>query len=205
MQKPMAAFVGLELLLASPVHAVDDEIVEQIDAGKAYYVEGDLARALTEFEFALNAVRTEFSNLFMATLPEPPAFWNAEKAALESAVGLFGGGVMVTRHYRAQKTDGRVTAELTIDNPMVQAFSAVIGNPIMISSDPELRRVRLGDHVGLLTWNSEERTGDLAILLGGRVLAKLVGRDIDDEAVLVDFMTGWNLDAVRDIAGLSQP
>ena len=201
MSRKGAACVGIGLWVASSSLAGAEDVIEQIDAGKAYYVEGDLSRALTEFEFVLDAVRTEFSNLFMTTLPDPPPFWSAEEPALENAAALFGGGVMVTRQYRAEKEKGVVTAELVVDNPMVQAFSAVIGNPIMVANDPGVRRVRFGDEIGLLTWKEEERAGELSLSLGGRVLAKLVGRDLDDADILLDLMTSWDFKAVAIIAG----
>lgn len=186
--------------IAAPAQA--DEVVEQIDAGKAYYVDGDYSRALTEFEFALNTLRARFSNQFMATLPAPPVLWAAEKPALESAAALFGGGVMVSRQYRERKGGGEIMAELMVDSPMVQAFSAVFSNPIMIANDPGLQRIRLKGTTALLKWDADQRAGDLTLSLGGRVLAKLSGRDLDDKAILVELMKAWDIDAVRDVAGL---
>jgi len=206
MISPMrTACFAISILAASsyPAAAEDiaNDIIEQIDAGKAFYVEGDLSRALTEFEFALDALRAEFSNLFMTTLPEPPAFWSAEEPVLETAAALFGGGVMVTRQYQATKGEGVVTAELIVDNPMVQAFSAVIGNPIMIANDPGVRRVRFGDQVALLNWK-DDGVGELSLSLGGRVLAKLAGRDLEGPDILLDLMKSWDLNKVTKIAGL---
>lgn len=197
-----ACLVLVAFGFAAAAHADVDEVVEQIEAGKAYYAEGDLARALTEFEFALNTLRARFSNQIMATLPEPPALWSAEKPALESGAALFGAGVMVTRRYHEQKGEGRIIAELMVDSPMVQAFSAVFNNPIMIASDPGLERVRFGEMTALLNWDADRRAGDLSLSIGGRVLAKLIGRDLDDKGTLVDLMNAWDLGAVQDVAGL---
>jgi hypothetical protein len=202
MWRALTASFGVGFLMVSPAQAADEDVVEQINAGKAFYVEGDLARALTEFEFALDAVRTEFSNLFMGTLPEPPILWSADEPALENAASLFGGGVMVTRLYREEKGEGQITVELVVDNPMVQAFSAVIGNPIMVANDPGIRRIRFDDKVALLNWKDEEGMGELSLSMGGRVLAKLVGRNLEDESVLLNLMKRWDLDAVTKIAGL---
>lgn len=179
-----------------------DEVIEQIDAGMAYYAEGDLARAVTEFEFALNALRTRFSDAFMATLPAPPPLWSAEKPAQDNGAAAFGAGVMVTRRYLEEKGDGQITAELLVDSPMVQALSAVFNSPILIASDPELERVRLGRTIALLKWDADRRTGDLSVALGGRVFAKLTGRDLDDKSMLVELMKTWDLDAVSEVAGL---
>ncbi len=188
--------------LASGASTAADEIVEQIDAGKAYYADGDFSRALTELEFALNAVRTEFSLQFMATMPEPPTLWSAEKPVLENSAALFGAGLMVTRRYQEEKGPGQITAELMVDSPMVQAFSAVFTSPIMIANDPELERVRLGEMRALLKWDADLGTGDISLALGGRVLAKLIGQSLDDKAVLVELMKGWDLDAIKKVAGL---
>ena len=200
MRNACLVLVALAFVAGAPADA--DEVIEQIEAGKAYYAEGDLARALTEFEFALNTLRTRFSNQFMATLPEPPPLWSAEKPALENGVALFGSGVMVTRRYLEQKGDGQIVAELMVDSPMVQAFSAVFNNPIMVASDPGLERVRFGKLTALLNWDADRRAGDLSLSIGGRVLAKLVGRDLDDKAILIDLMNAWDLSAVQDVAGL---
>ena len=190
----------LGLTIVPPAEA--DDVVEQLDAGKAYYQEGDLSRALTELEFAVNGVRTRFSNEFMATLPSPPALWSAEKPSLESGVALFGTGVMVSRRYLEEKGEGRITAELLVDSPMVQAYSAVFKNPVMIANDPKLERIRLGELHALLKWDADRRAGDLTLSLGGRVLAKLAGRDLDDKTILVELMKAWDLEAVKEVAGL---
>ncbi|MGI9488703.1 MAG: hypothetical protein ACR2RF_23035 [Geminicoccaceae bacterium] len=188
--------------LVSSAPTMADEIVEQIDAGKAYYADGDLSRALTELEFALNALRTEFSDQFMATLPEPPALWSAEKPTLESGAALFGAGVMVTRSYQEEKGSGRITAELMVDSPMVQALSAVFSSPILIANDPGLERIRLGEVNALLKWDADRGAGDLSLALGGRILVKLIGQDLDEAAVLIDLLKDWDLDAVRRVVGL---
>ena len=200
MRNVCLATVALSLMTVSKGSA--DDILGQIDVGRAYYEEGDLGRALNEFEFALNALRTRFSNQFIATLPDAPAFWHAEKPVLESSAALLGAGVMVTRRYEAQKGAGRITAELLVDSPMVQAFSAVFSNPIMVANDPTLERIRFGKTHALLKWNADQRSGDLSLAFGGRVLAKLVARDLDDKSVLVDLMKTWDLEAVKDVAGL---
>lgn len=181
--------------------ALADDVIDQIEVGKQNYVEGDYAAAITEFEFALNAVRNKLSALFMATMPEPPVLWTAEQAALNSGTALFGGGMMITREYHEQKGEGKVKAELVVDSPMVQAFSAVLSNPIMIANEPQIERIRLGEMIALLTWNPDDSSGDISLSIGGRVLAKVEGDDLSDKDVLIDLMKTWDLDAVKDVVG----
>ncbi|NJO38507.1 MAG: hypothetical protein HC871_14000 [Rhizobiales bacterium] len=169
-----AGLVAAALAAALPVRA--DDVIEQIDAGRAYYAEGDLARALSEFEFAVNTLRTRISTAFMATLPEAPLLWTADEPTLDNGAALLGTGMMVTRVYEEDKGDGRIIAELLADSPMVQAFSAVFNSPVMIASDPALQRIRLGRTSALLKWDVAGRTGELSVALGGRVLIKLIGQ-----------------------------
>jgi hypothetical protein len=200
MQKGLSALAALLLAGGGSVSA--DEIIEQIDVGRRNYVEGDYAAAITEFEFALNAVRSKLSALFMATMPEPPTLWAAEQAALTSGSVLFGGGMIITREYRERKGEGRVKAELVVDSPMVQAVSAMLSNPIMVANEPRIERIRLGRMSALLNWNPDDRSGDISLSIGGRVLAKVEGSDLSDKNVLIDLMKTWDREVVRDVAGL---
>lgn len=54
------------LAAMGPARAAD-EVTEQIDQGRAYYAEGDYAGAITELEFALNAIRARVSS----SIPRP--------------------------------------------------------------------------------------------------------------------------------------
>jgi hypothetical protein len=194
----MAAALGL----AAALPACADEVIEQIDAGRAYYAEGDLARALGELEFATNALRTRISTAFMATLPDAPLLWTADQPTQDNGAALLGTGMMVTRRYEEDKGEGRIIAELLADSPMVQAFTAVFSSPVMIASDPALRRIRLGRTSALLKWDAASRAGELSVALGGRVLIKLSGADLADQSTLVDLMARWDLEAVEQVAGL---
>ena len=190
------------LLLVGAGSASADEIIDQIEVGKRNYVEGDYAGAITEFEFALSAVRNKLSALFIATMPEAPTLWSAKQASLHGGTALFGGGLMITREYHEQKGQGKVKAELVVDSPMVQAFSAVLNNPSMIANEPQIERIRLGKMSALLNWNPDDSSGEISLSMGGRVLAKVEGDDLSDKAVLIDLMKTWDLDAVKDVAGL---
>jgi hypothetical protein len=139
--------------------ALADEVIDQIEVGKRNDIEGDYAAAITEFEFALGAVRSKLSALFVATMPDPPIFWMAEEAGLDSGSAMLGGGLIIARAYREEKGDGRVRAELVVDSPMVQAFSAVLSNPIMVANEPRIERIRFGKKTGLLNWNPDSGSG----------------------------------------------
>jgi hypothetical protein len=190
------------LLLIGGAGASADDVIDQIEVGRQNYVEGDYAAAIIELEFALNEVRNKLSALFAATMPEPPALWMAEQATSNGGAALIGGGIMITRKYSERKGGGTVRVELVVDSPMVQAFSAVLSNPIMIANEPQMERVRLGEMSALLNWNPDNSSGDISMSIGGRVLAKAEGDDLPDKDILIELMKSWDLDAVKDVAGL---
>jgi len=200
MHKRVSTIAALLLIGGAP--ALADDVIDQIEVGRQNYVEGDYAAAITELEFALNSVRNKLSALFMATMPEPPALWTAEQAKLNSSAALIGGGMMISRKYSEQKGHGKVKVELVVDSPMVQAFSAVLSNPIMIANEPQIERVRLGEMSALMDWNPEDSSGEISLSIGGRVLAKVEGDGLSDKDILIKLMKSWDLDAVKDVAGL---
>ncbi len=200
MQKRILAIAALLLTGGVPVSA--DDVIEQIDVGRENYVEGDYAAAITELEFALNALRNKLSDLLIATMPDPPALWTAEQAMLNGSATLIGGGIMVARKYNERKGNGKVKVELVVDSPMIQAFSAVLANPIMVANEPQIERIRLGEMSALMDWNPEASSGKISLSIGGRVLAKVEGNDLTDKDILVELMKSWDLKAVKDVAGL---
>jgi hypothetical protein len=71
-----------------------------------------------------------------------------------------------------------------------------------VANEPRIERIRLGRMSALLNWNPDDRSGDIALSIGGRVLAKVEGSDLSDKNVLIDLMKTWDLEVVRDVAGL---
>jgi hypothetical protein len=133
-------------------------------------------------------------------MPSAPDLWSAKEVEIEAGAAMFGGGTMITRDYIRQG-GGLVEAQLIIDGPMVQALSAVLGNPAMLASQDGLERMRIGRDNALLNWNPANRSGDISLSLGNRMVAKIRGSDLEDKAVLVDLMKEWDLDALKSVAG----
>ena len=52
----------------------------------------------------------------------------------------------------------------------------------------------------MLKWQAGE--GEIALSLGGRVLAKLAGQGLQSKQQLVDLMRGWDMHGIKAIAGI---
>ncbi|TVQ41634.1 MAG: hypothetical protein EA356_00100 [Geminicoccaceae bacterium] len=192
----LGAAAGL-WLAATP--ALGDEVLELLDDARELYLEGELNEAISELEFAIQAIRAQAGGLYAATFPEPPTGWTA--GPVETVAGIPGlGGQAMSRSYEGP--DGAfVEAELLIDNPMIQMFGAMLQNPALMAMQPDAERVRVHRTNAMLQWPGDG-SGELMMLLGGRMLLKLEGQGLGDKDDLVGFLEAWDVATLRQLAGL---
>ncbi|MFP4137415.1 MAG: hypothetical protein ACLFSR_03565 [Halomonas sp.] len=195
--------IALAMLLLLPVASHgQDGVVEQIEAGLDLYQQEDYGGAITELQFAIEDIRELVASRIAETFPEPPAGWSAEEVqggGSGAAAAMFGGagGTALTRRYSEDAGDGRLEASMMVDNPMVQAMSAMFNNPAMISAQPNMDRVRIGSERGILEWEPDRGQAELSLLLDGRILLQVQGENLESEDAALALMEAWDLDAVR--------
>jgi hypothetical protein len=168
-----------------------DEITEGLDRARQLYDRGDLAGALTETNFALNALHQKRTALYSALFPAAPAGWTLEDSTDDGAgsalaAQMLGGGVMVERSYT--RGDDIIKATLIVDSPMIQALAATVNNPAMMGTGA--RRVRIGGDNAV-----QRRDGDdlELTLVRGNVAIKLEGEGLKDPELLTQLMKGFDL------------
>ena len=61
-------FLASLLALAGPARA--DNVVDQLEAAKKYYLEGDINGAIGELEFVLQEIKGKVGQAYIATFPE---------------------------------------------------------------------------------------------------------------------------------------
>jgi hypothetical protein len=194
------AAVALAVAAFVPAARADD-ITEQIESGKALYEKGDYAKAVSELQFAVNDIQKKVGEKYVQALPPAPAGWEADEAEAQSGA-MLGGGQTVTRRYRESGGDGQMTLNVTVDNPMVQAMSAMFSNPALIAADPHAKRIRVGGENAVLKWDAGNKSGDVSMVLGGRMMVNLEGRGLKSDAVMQDFMKNWDMKPLKLAAGL---
>ncbi|MGM0691839.1 MAG: hypothetical protein ACQEUN_00300 [Pseudomonadota bacterium] len=207
MKRGMGAFSVGALVLSlgtwtAQAHA--DEFVEQIELGLELYQEKEYGAAITELEFAINDLRKLMSGRIAETFPEAPEGWRAGEVASSGgggAAAMFGGGgSMLEREYRQEAGNGRLTAKLMIDNPMVQAMSAMFSNPAMIAAQPNMERIRIGRDSALLKWEPERGKAEVSFLMDGRILVQVNAQGLASQAPAVELLEAWDLDTLREQA-----
>jgi hypothetical protein len=191
------ALAALLLALACPP-ARADEILEQIEAAKRLYQEGDVTGAATELDFALQALRAKAGGSLAAVMPEPPPGWSAGPVEQGGGAMAFMGGTMLTRVYSETGGPGRIEAQIIANNAMIQGFAAMLANPAVLAARPGTQRVRIGRDNALLEWKAAERAGDLALVTGAAMI-RLEGRGLDGGEALIALLRRFDLDRLREL------
>ena len=190
------AIAGL-LLTGSGARA--DEFLDQLDLVRQLYEEGDVSGAMTELDFARQLLQDKLGERFVAAFPDPPEGWEAEPAQLQPT-GMLGGGLLVSRRYRRGDGPGEIDAQIVANSPMIQAFAAMMSNAAMMAAEPGAKRIRVGRATAVLTWDEQERTGEVRLAVG-QAMISLEGRDLDDSEPLIALIKAFDLETVKELAG----
>lgn len=196
----IAALAALAVLAgwAGPALAADG-VPARMEAARAAYQKGDLTRAAREMDAALGELHERLGRGFGEAMPPAPAGWTAD-APEAQGLGQVGGGLSVTRAYLGK--DSSLNASLILDSPAVAAAAALFSNPAASAAQPNTRRVKLGSEEALMRWDAATRTGEITLVVGNRVLLEIEGDNLPNGDLLVEVAKGWNLAAIRKLAGI---
>lgn len=195
-------------IIASAISApvVADQVVEQINQGLELYRSKEYGAAIKELEFAITDMRKLISESIAATFPDAPAGWTAlpvdGSSDSSGAAALFGGsmGTVLERQYTQDDGNGNLTATLSMDNPMIQGMAALFNNPAMLAAQPNVERLRVGRETGMLKWEPSAAKAEATLMLDGRIMMQVVGKNLDSPEVASDLLKAWDIKAVREQA-----
>ncbi|MEK0084309.1 hypothetical protein [Benzoatithermus flavus] len=195
----------LATVLALPQGVSADEITDQIDQARHYYDQGDIPGAVSELEFALQALRGKIGEQLLATFPEPPAGWRIEDPGDQSrgANPLMGAGTMLSRTYRSGEGDGEasIEAQLMAGSGFLQGLAGMLMNPQVLAAQPNAKRVRIGRDNAVVTYDAEDKSAQLVIDLGGKGTIMLQGHNVKSGDPLVALANKWDLRKVKELLG----
>ncbi|MCS6779496.1 MAG: hypothetical protein NZ555_07335 [Geminicoccaceae bacterium] len=200
MRNALIAALSILCLAVSPARA--DEIGDQIDAAKKLYEEGDLAGAVSELEFVMQALKAKFGEAFLATFPAPLEGWEVEENGGKAGSVPFLGGTNVSRSYRQVNGPGRIEAQLSTGGGMLQGLAQMFANPQMLAMQPNAKRVRIQRETATTTFDPKTKEGQLVLDLGGKATIMLQGSGLAGPEPLVELAQRWDLKQARALAGL---
>src|SRR4051794_36489282 len=111
------------VLLAAGAAKADD-VGDQLDQARKLYESRDVAGAVSELEFAIEALKGQLSGQFLATFPQPPAGWAAEDKSPDeqAAMPFLGGGTVLGKIYRQQGGEAQIEATMMTGGSMLQGI-----------------------------------------------------------------------------------
>lgn len=192
------AILALPLAL-SPVAALADQDINALLKNAQEAVDsGDWATAKLDLQDALKHVTDRQIDAMAAAFPPAQDGWEVTKEASGDRSNVMT-GVMMSQQYK--KGDSTAKAELSLDNPMLGMMSGMFNNP-MLMQQQGFDRVRLGRENAMLKWNEKNSSGEITLILGGRVMLKIEGKRLSSKDELVNMAKGWKLSEIKDVAGI---
>lgn len=196
--RKLASMVVVAVGLTLPAFAADD-VPARIDAARTAFQKGDLPRAARELDAALRLLHERLGHSLAATMPPPLSGWQAEAPEIQG-LGQVGGGLSVTRAYGYNESS--LNASLILDSPAVEAAAALLANPAATAAQPNMKRVRIGAEDALMRYDNSTKSGEITLVLGGRVLLEIEGENLSNGDVLMEAAKGWNVAKIRVLSGL---
>ncbi|MCA9402376.1 MAG: hypothetical protein KC897_01230 [Candidatus Omnitrophica bacterium] len=160
-------------LIFSPRPSGADEVEEAVQEGLQLYKAGNYAEAAGSFEYAGSLTRQKRGGELADFLPAATGGWTADDLEQTS----FGGITSVQRAYN--KDSASVTVSIMTDSPVVQGIAMMIQNPAMLGG--EGRIIKVGSRKALLTFDDENASGELQLIVAGKHLVQISGSGITAE------------------------
>lgn len=186
------------LALCAPAWAADP-VPGQIDAARAAYQKNDLPRTARALEAALADIHERLGKALAETMPPAATGWQADPPEIQG-LGQVGGGLAVTRAYG--KGEESLNASLFLDSPAVEAAAALFTNPTATAAQPNMKRIKVGNEDALLRFDAANKSGEITMVLGNRILLAIEGDNLSNADALTEAAKGWNVARIRTLGGL---
>ncbi|TCK17423.1 hypothetical protein DFR30_0653 [Thiogranum longum] len=164
-------------MLSGPGYA--DDIEDSINEALEYYHDGEYKDAVESLNYATQLIQQKKGGELEAFLPEPLDGWSAQPPSSQAAGGaMFGGGVTAERTY--SKNASSVTVRIITDSPMMQGMMMMFSNPMFAASDGG-KLERVGRQKAIVKFDSDNRQGEINIVVAKRFLVTIEGNDVSAE------------------------
>ena len=80
---------------------------------------------------------------------------------------------------------------------------APLFGPTLPQGTPQtVRKMKIGTEDALVAYDPQIRGGEVSVLVGGRILVQVEGQNVQNAEPMIAAMRGWNLAALRELAGM---
>ncbi len=159
--------------------AFADDVTDTINEALEFYKNGQNTDAVESLNYASQLIQQMKGKNLETYLPEPLEGWTVGKTMSQAAgAAMFGGGVTAEREYI--KGSGSVRIQIVTDSPMLQGVIMMLSNPMFASNDGG-KLQRFGRQKGIIKYNSQNKSGDIQLVVASRFLVSVEGSDIEEK------------------------
>ena len=203
MKKAVVVLVVVILGLIGMAGAWADEISDTIERAKTLYQEGKYSEASSELQFVVGQIQNLQAEQLKKLLPDPLPEWTAEEATASTGpMGIFGGGISVSKTYNKEDTGESIEIQIVTQSPLLQTVMMFLTNPMMLAGEPDAKLVRVKGEKAVEKFSSKDKEGELSLILEGKTLVTVTGSEITDKNILYKYMEKMDFGAIKKtIAG----
>jgi hypothetical protein len=188
-----AAVLVALLSLATPPATADD-VIDQIDAAKRAYEDGEQGIAIEALNVAIAQIREQQTEQQLKLFPEPLPGWSANAATAQAggfAAALT--GKVLTRTYRNSDTGAEVVMTISANSPFMGFVSGIMQMPLLAQAGEGLGTYVHDGYRGLLEPGADGGSAKLSLLVGNSILLQLEGRNGADAETLEAYLEAMEL------------
>jgi hypothetical protein len=181
------------ILLVVPFSVMADEVEDQIKQGLQAYHSQDYRAAVDELNYAIAYIQEKLNSQNAELLPKPLKGWTASEIENASgAMSMMGMGSHMSRSY--QRGNERIEISITAGSPMVAGALAMINNPMIISSNPNMKPFRYHRIKGIKEVSGKRI--EITLAIAGQIMIQLAGSNTD-EAAIKQYLDAMNFEGIK--------
>ncbi|GAA0422232.1 hypothetical protein GCM10009133_33490 [Cocleimonas flava] len=184
-------------MLSAPV--VADEVSDQITVALEAYNEKDYKSAVEELKFVTAQVQQLYQAEIQQLMPKPLDGWKEREqknnnAAAMTMLGGMGGGTGMKSEFTRNREN--VIVEVMANSPMMGMMTMMLKNPAMMAGQQNTKPFRYKKAKGMI--KTEKNRSEITLVLAGQILITLKGRQLEDDAVLKEYLEQLDFAKLKD-------
>ncbi len=189
-------FITVLLILIPGMILQAQDVQARLDEASSSYESGNLENARFALQEALNELNQVIGKEILDLLPtEMNGMAKVEESDNVTGSGAGFAGLYVNRSY-ALDTTASSSIEIVSDSPMLASINAMMTMPAFMSSDPNQKRIKIGNYKALLTKDSDDQgmvSYDIQLPFGSSLLT-FSTEGINDEDEVIDMVNSLPID-----------
>lgn len=201
MNKTIPKIVAAMLAVSLAHPAAADEITDELDAARSAYDSGELRKAIQSLQVAVASIQEKINADLLKLLPKPLAGWQADEPQAQSTgiAAMIAGTNLSRRYYR---DDGEeVDVSIMADSPLMPMMTLMLSNPMFMQSSPSTKIYTYKGQRGIIEHEPDSDKWAISLLVAGKILVKVDGSGLKDNAPVQAYLEAINLGAVEKAFG----